>query len=459
MRFFRKSDPAQSPVEIDPPPTLDLSDSVNPLLEGRYTAVPAGQEEVGRALKKLAVGLEKRGSEGLRGLVQVAIETTEAMSALASLNRDVGEVGRASQAIATAAEEMVVGVREIASSSEAAAGEASEVSAIAREGMGAAGRAEASMEEIAKAVSTAAARVDTLADASAQIGAIVAQIEAIAQQTNLLALNATIEAARAGEAGKGFAVVAGEVKTLANQTAKATEDIRTRINNLRQEMEAIVESMQTGAQAVDQGRAVIGEAGETMRRIGGQVDLVTQRMEDIAGILQQQSAASAEVSESVHKVAAMAENSVTAVGSVCDAMDRAGKVINREVDTTMALGIEAKVVQVAKADHAAYKRNIMETLVGRANATAEGLSDCHSCRLGRWYDSQKDPAVTNDPAFRALAQPHQRFHDLGKATLRDFEAGDLDGALSRLEELDELSRVILQHLDALHTHLRKKHAG
>ena len=100
-------------------------------------------------------------------------------------------------------------------------------------------------------------RVDALARASQRIGEIVAQIEAIAKQTNLLALNATIEAARAGEAGKGFAVVATEVKNLANQTARATDDIRGRIATLKSDMDAIVATMRAGAETVGAGQEAV----------------------------------------------------------------------------------------------------------------------------------------------------------------------------------------------------------
>ena len=106
------------------------------------------------------------------------------------------------------AEEMTASINEIAGSSARAAQVAQESMAIA---------------------SRTAEQVETLGRASSEIGDVVKLITSIAQQTNLLALNATIEAARAGDSGKGFAVVAGEVKELAQQTAKATDDITDRI--------------------------------------------------------------------------------------------------------------------------------------------------------------------------------------------------------------------------------------
>ena len=91
------------------------------------------------------------------------------------------------------------------------------------------------------------ATVTKLGESSAEIGEVIKVITSIAQQTNLLALNATIEAARAGEAGKGFAVVANEVKELAKQTAKATEDISHKINAIQTDTKGAVEAIGTSA--------------------------------------------------------------------------------------------------------------------------------------------------------------------------------------------------------------------
>jgi methyl-accepting chemotaxis protein len=120
------------------------------------------------------------------------------------------------------------------------------------------------MEEIASAVGRATDSIGALSEASKQIAGMVQSIEDIASQTNLLALNATIEAARAGEAGKGFAVVAGEVKSLSTQTAKATDDIRQRINRLTEEIGVIIASMDSGTSAVEKGRETMQETVSSM---------------------------------------------------------------------------------------------------------------------------------------------------------------------------------------------------
>ncbi len=385
----------------------------------------------------------------LKGIVQISMETNEALASIAELNRDIQDVSHRSQGIAAAAEEMVASVSAIAGNSETASQDSRLAQEVVAGGMQSAGRAVEVMDRITRAVEDAAGKVDALAEASNQIGSIVGQIEAIAKQTNLLALNATIEAARAGEAGKGFAVVAGEVKTLANQTAKATQDIRARIEGLRHEMAGIVQSMHDSAQVVETGSGVIAETGEQMSKAEALVTSVSAKMTEIAGILTQQQSASAEVAEGIAAIAAMATRNAENVGQVMRAMDRSDKVVQEELKKLSDLTDREAICTVTKSDHITFKKRVIEAVCGKFHLSAEELPDHHACRLGKWYDSCQDPAITSHPQFTALVDPHKAVHDHGKDALRHLARGDMTAALESVRRLDEASHRVIEVLNQL----------
>jgi len=146
--------------------------------------------------------------------------------------------------------------------------------------------------------------VTGLSSAVEKIGEVTALIAAIAQQTNLLALNATIEAARAGEAGRGFAVVAGEVKSLATQTAQATETIRNQIAGIQNETASAVTAI---------------------KAIATTIQKVDEISTSIASSVQQQSAATQEISRNVQQAASGAREVSGNIGGVSVAVDKAGE--------------------------------------------------------------------------------------------------------------------------------------
>ena len=152
----------------------------------------------------------------------------------------------------------------------------------------------------------------TLAATAQEIGDVVVMITSIANQTNLLALNATIEAARAGEAGRGFAVVAGEVKALAQQVAKATEDIRSQIDAIQ-------------ASAQDAAR-VIGEVGSTVREI----DEVSAT---IADTIEQQQAATQEIASNVSVAARGTQDVSDTIAGIGQEAGQAGSAADMVVAT------------------------------------------------------------------------------------------------------------------------------
>ena len=155
-------------------------------------------------------------------------------------------------------------------------------------------------------------RVAKLNDAAQSVGEVVNLISDIADQTNLLALNATIESARAGEAGKGFAVVAGEVKNLASQTVKATEQITAKISEMQSE---------TGA------------ASEAVRGFADTIHKIDELMSVVASAVEEQGAATEEISRSVEG-AANGNNAITdAVKNVADATTESGDLSNGQLDS------------------------------------------------------------------------------------------------------------------------------
>jgi methyl-accepting chemotaxis protein len=298
--------------------TRSLSQFRDGLREAERIAEAQAAERAEKERRNAAVSdlLESFEAE-VGNVVQTVSSAASGMQSTAkSMNATADHTSRQAAAVAAASEQASTNVQTVASAAEELSSSVSEISRQVAQSAQVAARA-------ARDAERTNTQVKSLAEAAQKIGEVVKLINDIASQTNLLALNATIEAARAGEAGKGFAVVASEVKTLANETAKATEEITGQINGVQQ---ATLEAV-AAIQAIGQ---TIGEINEIAATIASAVEEQGAATQEIARNVQQAAAGTREVSANIGGV----NDAATSTGSAAETvLGAAGQLF----DQSMAL--------------------------------------------------------------------------------------------------------------------------
>jgi methyl-accepting chemotaxis protein len=239
-----------------------------------------------------------------------ATAASELQSSATAMSRIVEGTSGQSAKVAAAAEQTATNVQSVSASAEQLSSSIQEIarqvtqsSSIARDAVGQASRTET--------------MVQRLVDASQKIGEVMALIQTIAGQTNLLALNATIESARAGEAGRGFAVVANEVKALSAQTAKATEDITSQIQAIRD---------------------ATGSTVEAIREIGTTIGQMNEITEAISAAVEEQGAATQEIARSVQQAAQGTQGVMQHIVGVREASGQVGAAAAQVLSAASQLG-------------------------------------------------------------------------------------------------------------------------
>jgi len=246
-----------------------ICDALNTMVRG----LKGNMVSIAQNAQSLSASSEELSSVSTQ--VSSAAEETASQANLVSAAAE--QVSKNIGTVATGTEEMSASIREIAKNASEAAKVASHAASVAE---------------------TTNVTVAKLGDSSIEIGNVIKVITSIAEQTNLLALNATIEAARAGEAGKGFAVVANEVKELAKQTAKATEEIGAKIKTIQNDTQGAVDAI---------------------KEISGIIGQINQIQTVIASSVEEQAATTNEISKNVSEAATGATEIAKNIGSVSQA--------------------------------------------------------------------------------------------------------------------------------------------
>jgi methyl-accepting chemotaxis protein len=326
-RSAELSDPARLPLRLDLPLgalAAELRVVAIKNKKGVYIGAMAVWMDVSRRARltedfesKITVAVEE-----LAGSVATMQATTEVLS------RQGEHAKQRSVAVSAAATQLTGDVRRVAAAADELTASLSKIAAQAVDSSSAARQAvaeAAQTDEVMRGLSVAAQ----------EIGAVLELIQAIAGQTNLLALNATIEAARAGEAGKGFAVVAAEVKSLATQTARATNQIRDQI--------AAIQNAAAGAV-------------NTMKRIGATIGQVSETAGAITVAVEQQSAATSDIAKNMGLAVSGASEASTNIAEVMTASTEVGNAAGQLVGSVGDLSRQSTDLRRQVADFLASMR-------------------------------------------------------------------------------------------------------
>jgi methyl-accepting chemotaxis protein len=257
--------------------------------------------------------------DSLGSIIRTVSHTARSLTASAAsmsaatdhIHRRVDEQTQQTQQAATAMQQMSASIAEVSRHTQSAAEAARSAAQIAHEGDAIVQLLLSGMNSIEKARNDTSVTVGLLEEDSCRISQIVTVIDEIARKTNLLALNAAIEAARAGEQGRGFAVVAGEVRRLAESTARATGEIAAMIQEIQQRTRSIIAGFDIGDIVVKQGLTTTNQAGEALGRIIGMAERVDRMIAQIAIAASQQAAAANQSSSSLDSIHTLSHENLT----------------------------------------------------------------------------------------------------------------------------------------------------
>jgi methyl-accepting chemotaxis protein len=261
-------------------------------------------------MNKLADDFEAAVGEIIKS---VAAASTELEASANTLSRTAAKTEELSTTVASAAEQASANVQSVASASEEMTSSVNEISRQVQQSAGIAGEAVTQAQQTNE-------RVTQLSEAASRIGDVVELINSIAGQTNLLALNATIEAARAGEAGRGFAVVASEVKSLAEQTARATGDIAEQIKGIQ---------------------TATGFSVDSIKQISGTIVQISEISASIASAVEEQGAATQEITRNVQQAARGTTEVATNITDVQRGSSETGAASSQVLSSAQALSVES----------------------------------------------------------------------------------------------------------------------
>lgn len=309
------------------------------------------------------------------------------------------------------------------------------------------------MSEVQSVMEELQNKLSALKNTTESIGTISNTIADIADQTNLLALNAAIEAARAGEQGRGFAVVADEVRSLAERTTKSTKEISEMIKSVQRETDVATMSSQDVEKKIGDVYILIESSSNSLNQIAILNSEVNSGILGLSTAMTEQSATSAEISRNVDRGREVSETISELAINLTDSVYKLGKADEgiRESIAKVTVPMEVlTMIELAKSDHRLFVQKIATCIHGgKQDLFAMKLPDHHTCRFGKWYDSEEGQKLKSLPSFSPIIPPHEKVHALAIKAQEACKNGDIEKVHALYNEMEIESEKIIVLLETL----------
>lgn len=427
----------------------EIVQALEALALGKYDFSLSTTGPLAEAVQNLQNKLQKEATDDLIRAVKFSSHASQDMALLARMTTDFSQLEHEAGVIDSAIEDMSASINQLAEVGQKTSGDSQIALDVASQGNQSTKTAIEAMNEIRNLINALSKRLEVLEGAAEQIGGMTQTIEEISEQTKLLALNATIEAARAGESGKGFAVVANEVKSLSEQTSKATDHIRGRVKTLNSEVLEMSQAMSQSDEVVSNGESTINDLSGQIGTIYENISHMNNQMGDMANILDQQKSSVAKIAENSHQIIGDVEVTKDTLSQTIASVNKSEALIGEQFSLLENKTIAKATLLRAKSDHMTVKRNVAAMRAGIHNADPATLRSHTACRLGKWYSAQTD--LKDNPHYQAILAPHEEFHINGAKSAEAYLSGDHALAKHHYEEMERASSIVLDLLDKLYS--------